>query len=343
MRYEFASDNTAGLCPPALDALHAANDGHVPSYGDDRWTEAAADGFRDLFETDCDVYFVFNGTAANALALASLCRSYHAVITTGCAHVETDECGAPEFFSNGSKLLVADAVDGRLDPDSAEHLITRRSDIHYPRPRVLSLTQCTEVGTVYDAAALAERCELARRYGLAVHLDGARFANALAEAGEAPAALSWRAGVDVLCFGGTKNGVGLGEAVIFFDRALADEFAYRCKQAGQLASKMRYLAAPWAAALRDGFWLDNARHANRMAAQLAERVDGLAGVRLRYPRQANSVFLDLTDGATAALRERGWACYSFIGGGVRFMCNWSTTEAQVRALADDMAAAASPG
>lgn len=244
MDAQFASDNNAGICPAALHALLEANSGHAPAYGDDDWTRRASDRMRALFETDCDVYFVFNGTAANSLALAALCQSYHSVICHELAHVETDECGGPEFFSNGSKLLLGRGPQGKLTPEAIEALVTQRRDIHYPKPKVVSITQATEVGTVYSVGELRALSETAKRHELRLHMDGARFANAVAALGVAPADITWRAGIDVLCFGGTKNGLPVGEAVVFFDRKMAEDFAYRCKQAGQLASKMRFIAAP---------------------------------------------------------------------------------------------------
>src|ERR1039457_4204138 len=237
---QFASDNYAGICPEAWQAMADANHGFVSSYGDDVWTERACQSIRELFETDCQVFFVFNGTAANSLALAALCRSYHSVICHELAHVETDECGAPEFFSNGTKILHIPGPNGKLDLAEVEHTIIRRSDIHYPKPRVLSLTQSTELGTVYTLGEIAAAAELARRHGLRVQMDGARFANAVEALGLSPADISWKAGVDVLCLGGAKNGMAIGEAVVFFNKELADEFDFRCKQAGQLASKMRF-------------------------------------------------------------------------------------------------------
>jgi hypothetical protein len=216
----FASDNYAGICPEALQALLAANTGHAAAYGDDEWTRQASERLRELFATDCDVYFVFNGTAANSLALASLCQSYHSVICHELAHVETDECGGPEFFSNGSKLLLAKGEDGKLTPETVREVISRRNDIHYPKPHVVTLTQATELGTLYRPAEIAAIADLAHHCGLRVHMDGARFANAVASLDVTPADLTWRAGVDVLCFGGTKMGLPMGEAVVFFDRAL---------------------------------------------------------------------------------------------------------------------------
>ena len=193
---QFASDNYAGICPEAWRAMDEANRGFTPSYGDDPWTERACSCIREVFETDCQVFFVFNGTAANSLALAALCRSYHSVLCHDLAHVETDECGAPEFFSNGTKILHIPGPEGKLDLASVEIAITRRSDIHYPKPRVLSLTQSTELGTVYTPAEISAASAVARCHGLKVQMDGARFANAVASLGLAPAELSWRAGVD---------------------------------------------------------------------------------------------------------------------------------------------------
>lgn len=331
---QFASDNYAGICPEVWQAMQAANSGFASSYGDDLWTERACAKIRTLFETDCQIFFVFNGTAANSLALASLCRSYHSVICHDLAHVETDECGAPEFFSNGTKLLHIAGPDGKFDLAEVERTITRRSDIHYPRPRVLSLTQATEVGTVYSPGEIAAASELARRYGLRVHMDGARFANAVASLGVAPADISWRAGVDVLCLGGAKNGMAIGEAVVFFDQQLAHEFEYRCKQAGQLASKMRFISAPWIGLLEGGTWLKNARQANDCAALLADELAAIDGISIIYPRQANSVFVQMPEAVAAALRAAGWYFYSFIGsGGARFMCSWQTSREDVLQLA----------
>ncbi|MDO9309578.1 MAG: low specificity L-threonine aldolase [Deltaproteobacteria bacterium] len=331
---QFASDNYAGICPEAWQAMQAANSGYVTSYGDDYWTERACEQIRRIFETDCQVFFVFNGTAANSLALASLCRSYHSVICHDLAHVETDECGAPEFFSNGTKLLHVPGPGGKFDLAEVERTITRRSDIHYPRPRVLSLTQATEVGTVYSATEISAASELARSYGLRVHMDGARFANAVASLDVAPADISWRAGVDVLCLGGAKNGMAVGEAVVFFDRELAEEFEYRCKQAGQLASKMRFISAPWIGMLEGDTWLKNARHANSCAALLAEQLSAIDGIRIMYPQQANSVFVEMPEAVADRLRVAGWRFYSFIGsGGARFMCSWQTSRDEVMQLA----------
>lgn len=338
---QFASDNTAGVCPEAFQAMADANHGSLAPYGDDPWTQKAADHLREIFEVDCDVFFTFNGTAANSLALASLCQSYHSVIAHELAHVETDECGGPEFFSNGTKLLLVPGENGCVDADSIAKVVRRRSDVHFPKTKVLSITQSTEVGTVYDESALDRVHETVRRFGLNLHMDGARFANAVATLGVAPKEITWKRGVDVLCFGGTKNGMAVGDCVVFFDRQLSSEFEYRCKQSGQLASKMRYLAAPWVGLLSSGAWLSNAQHANSMAKRLSEGLRTIENVRILTPVQSNGVFVDMPPKMAAGLREKGWIFYDFIGAGAaRLMCSWATREAEVDLFVADVASLA---
>lgn len=334
----FASDNYSGVCPEAWAAMAEANAGHEVSYGNDAWTQRAADRLREIFETHCEVFFVFNGTAANSLALASLCQSYHSVLCHQLAHVETAECGAPEFFANGSKILLLAGAHGKIDPAEITAAVNQRNDIHFPKPRALSLTQATELGTVYSAAEIGTLTETARKFGLRVHMDGARFANAVASLGAAPADLTWRAGVDVLCLGGSKNGIALGEAVVFFDRELARDFDYRCKQGGQLASKMRFLSAPWVGILQDGAWLRHARHANEMARRLEAGLRGIPGVEISHPVQSNAVFVKFPPPAERQLRACGWCFYTGVitPDESRLMCSWDTTTADVDALVADL-------
>ncbi|GAA6617726.1 low specificity L-threonine aldolase [Scytonema sp. NUACC26] len=334
---QFASDNYSGICPEALEYTIKANQGSVPAYGNDIWTQKATDRFRDLFEIDCEIFFVFNGTAANSLALASLCQSYHSVICHETAHIETDECGAPEFASNGSKLLLAKGENGKLTPDAIEGIVKKRIDIHYPKPKVISLTQATELGTLYSTDELLAIKSIAKKYNLKIHMDGARFANAVVSINKSPAELTWKSGVDVLCFCGTKNGMAMGEAIIFFNKTLAEDFAYRCKQAGQLASKMRFIAAPWLGLLETNAWLNNARHANQCAEYLENKLLQIEGVEIMFPREANSVFVKLPEQAIAQLQAKNWQFYTFIGvGGVRFMCSWNTTQARMDELIRDI-------
>ena len=334
---QFASDNYAGICPEAWAAMDAANRGHASAYGDDPWTAHAADAFRTLFETECEVFFAFNGTAANSLALASLCQSYHGVICSESAHVETDECGAPEFFSNGSKLFVAPSPDGKLTPAAIQEIATKRQDIHYPKPRAATVTQSTETGLVYTPQEVRGLASTCKAHHLRLHMDGARFANACATLGCSPAEITWKSGVDVLCFGGTKNGMAVGEAILFFDRKLAEDFDYRCKQAGQLASKMRFLAAPWVGLIESGAWLTNAAHANACAQYFASQIASIPGIRICFEVQANAVFITAPDELLDALRQRGWKFYTFIGGAARFMFSWDSNRDRIDDLCRDLA------
>lgn len=331
---QFASDTQAGICPEALAAWHEANQGHASAYGDDPWTARAVQHLKEFFETDCVAYFVPSGTAANALALASLCQSYHSVLCHADAHIQTDECGAPEYAAGGIKLVPFPGRDGKLDADIIRQAALGRGDVHSHKPGVLSLTQATEAGTLYSVEELRALTAAARERGLRVHLDGARFANALATLQVAPRCLTWEAGVDALSFGGSKNGLGLGEIVVFFDRRLAEGFEYRRKQAGHLLSKMRFLSAPWAVALETGVWRRNAEHANRMARHLEQALRVL-DVPIVYPVQANAVFVRLSSAWTHALHQRGWHFYT-IANGERLMCSWDTQPEDIDAFVTDL-------
>ncbi|HEV3410530.1 MAG TPA: low specificity L-threonine aldolase [Chthoniobacterales bacterium] len=326
-RFDLASDNTAGICPQAWQALEEANAETDASYGADRWTRRLSARVREIFETECEVFVVFNGTAANALALAQLCGPYDSVICHKHAHIETDECGAPEFFAGGAKLLLVGGANGKIDLAAVRDTLARHMDVHSTKPRVLSVTQATEYGTVYTREELMAVAELARDRSLYLHMDGARFANALVSLGCTPRALTWELGIDVLCFGGTKNGTGGGELVVFFKKELAAEFEYRVKQGGQLASKMRFLSAPWCGLLEDAVWLRNAEHANRSAALLERRLRDVASLAPVFPRQVNALFLRMPERLALALHTRGWRFYNFFSADVyRVMCSWATTE-----------------
>ncbi len=334
---QFASDNYSGMCPEVIHSLNDANVGSVPAYGNDKFTLDAANKIREIFETDCEVFFVFNGTAANSLALASLCRSYHSVICHELAHVETDECGAPEFFSNGSKLLLAKGEHGKLNPNSIREIAIKRDDIHYPKPKVISVTQATEVGTVYSVDELKKIKEVANEFDMHIHMDGARFANALTSLDVTPAEITWKAGVDVLCFCGTKNGMAMGEAVVFFNKNLAEDFAYRCKQAGQLASKMRFISAQWLGLLKNDLWLKNGSWANEMASYFVSQVKDIDGIKFMFPVEANAVFMETNPKILKKLKEKEWLFYTFIGlGGARFVFSWSSTKQRIDELVKDI-------
>lgn len=323
---QFASDNNAGICSAALEAMLDANRaGHATGYGGDDWTAKAVARIRDVFETDCDVHFVFNGTAANSLALAQICRPYHAVIAHAFSHIEMDEAGGPGFFSGGAKLLTAEGGHAKLSMAAVEHLATRDTGVHHAKPAALSLTQATELGAVYSVAEVSALACVGKEHGIKVHMDGARFANAVVRLGCTPAEVSWKAGVDVLCFGGVKNGLAVGEAVLFFDKALGAEFAWRVKQSGHLNSKMRLVTSAWLGLLKDDVWLANARHANAMADRLASGLAQYEGVVITQPVEANAVFAELPEAAQAALRDRGWSFYTFRPPlECRLMCAWDT-------------------
>jgi threonine aldolase len=338
-RRHFASDNNAGICPEALEAIRSANAGHATGYGDDATTEKAKQAFADLFETRCEVFFLFNGTAANSLAVGSFCSPHHSVICHRFSHLETDECNAPGFLNPGLKTVGVDGLNGKLAIESVREALKGRRDVHASQPRVISMTNSTELGTVYHPHEVHEMSDLARQNSLAIHVDGARFANAVAAAHCHPADLSWRAGVDVLVFGGTKNGLALGEAVVFFDLERAVKFLYRMKQSGQLASKMRFLAAQWLGLLPNGRWFHYAQHANAMATRLAEGLSRLPGLKLLFPTEANAVFVRIPGPTVDALHANGWHFYTDVGpgSGARLMCSWDTTEEDVDRFVNDAA------
>ena len=338
--WQFASDNTAGICPEAWDALAAANVGYAPSYGEDRWTQRASDLIRTLFERpQAQVFFVFNGTAANSLGLAALCQSYHGIVCHEQSHVQTDECGAPEFFTHGAKLLLASGPEGKLSAAAVRQVIESRDDLHSSKPRAVSISQTNEWGGVYSPEQIGELSRLARAHDLALHMDGARFANALAALsvrGASAADVSWRAGVDVLSLGGTKCGLNTTEAVVFFNPALAAQFDYRGKQAGQLASKMRFQSSQWHAVLESGAWLRHAAHANAMAQRLGAAISAVRGLRLARAVQVNAVFVDMRATVAEAMFAMGWHFYTLAGAGYRLMCSWATTDADIEALVRDL-------
>ena len=333
-RYDFASDNTAGAAPEAMEALIAANAGFTSGYGADVVTAEAADLVRGLLDADADVRFVASGTASNALTLAALCRPFEAVIAHEHAHVCTDETGAPGFFGHGLGLIGLKGPVGKVDPAEMERAL-QAPDVSYRQsPAALSLTNATEYGAVYTAEEVEAVTRLAKAKGLPVHLDGARLANAAA-AGFEPKRIK-DLGIDVLVVGGTKAGMPPTEALVLFDKGLSRRFDARLKQAGQLPSKGRFLAAPWIGMLKTGAWLAHAAHANAMARTLAD----LMPFRVIHPVQANAVFVEMDDGALERLRALGWFVYRFTDGTVRFMCSWATRPEAVEALGEALRKAA---
>ncbi len=335
----FCSDNTAGAAPEIMAALADANAGQATSYGDDDLTGRLAERFGEVFETDVAVFPVATGTAANALALAAMAPPFGAIYCHREAHIAVDECGAPEFYSGGAKLVPLDGANGKLDAEGLAGVLAGAGAgvVHHVQPAALSLTQQTECGTVYGVDEVAALCEVARGHGIGAHMDGARFANALVHLGCAPADVTWRAGVEVLSFGATKNGALAAEAIVVFKPELARELGYRRKRAGHLLSKMRFVSAQLDAYLDGGLWLRNAGHANRLAAVLAQGMASVAGAELIYPVEGNQVFVRLGEPVIAALLADGFAFHRWGGEGdatVRLVTAFNTAEEDVAAIVD---------
>jgi threonine aldolase len=327
----FFSDNTASACPEILTALQQANHGLTRPYGEDEWTERLDRAFSGLFGTAVRAFAVATGTAANALSLATLSPPYGAIFAHQRAHIATDECGAPGFFTGGAQLMLLPGEHGRLAPETFAAALAAPQDVHTVQPAAVSLTQPTEFGTVYRPAELAQIAASAHARGVKVHMDGARFANAVAFLGCHPADITWRVGVDVLSFGATKNGALGAEAVVFFDTALVRDFELRRKRAGQLFSKSRYLAAQLLAYIDSGLWRRNAERTNR----LAQEIGRAAGTALLHPVEANEVFLALGVERRQALRAAGFEFYDSgaeSAGEARFVVSWDQPPDDVPAL-----------
>jgi len=344
-KLQFLSDNASPICPEAWEGLEQANSRpnstYTVAYGDDPITAEATRLIQEIFETDCEVFFVFNGSAANSLALASICQSYHGILCHPLSHAESDEANAPEFFTGGAKLLHVDGANGKMNPQGIPKILRRGHGIHSAKIRGVTITQATEVGTVYTMEEIYQLTAMKHDYAeldFKFHMDGARFANAVVALDHvAPKEITWQAGIDVLTFGGTKNGCPGTEALVFFDKTLARDFAWRRKQAGQLASKMRYLAAPWIGILKNETWLNNARHANDHARLLGNELAAVAGVTLPFDIETNAVFARLPDGLAKALHAHGWHFYHFADADAwRFMCTWNTTKEAIQALIGDV-------
>jgi threonine aldolase len=328
----FASDNNAGVHERVFEALRAANEGHVLAYGDDAFTESAVEKFRAQFGEGVEVFFVFGGTGANVVGLAALARPHEAVVCAATAHINVDECGAPERFT-GCKLLALQTPDGKLTPELIGPLLAREGDQHHVQPRVVSISQATELGTVYTVRETKTLADFAHARGLLLHVDGARLANAAAHLGVSLRELTTDAGVDVLSFGGTKNGMMYGESVVFFDRGAAREFKFTRKQGAQLPSKMRFIAAQFDALLSEDLWLANARHANRMARLLADELERIPQVKITQAVESNAVFAHLPREHVTSIQQRFFFyVWNEETSEVRLMCSFDTTESDVREL-----------
>ena len=305
----FSSDNVTGVAPEIMAALATANAGAAAAYGADAVTEGLVRRFSEVFEREVAVSPVATGTVANALALACLTPPWGVIYGHRDAHFQVDECGAPEFYTGGAKLRMLEGDHGKITAAGLEAAITGRGVVHHAQPASVSLTQASEAGTVYQVAEIEAVAEVCRRHGLALHMDGSRFANAVVALERSPAELTWRAGVEALSFGATKNGAMAAEAVVFFDPVKAADFAYRRKRGGHLFSKMRFLSAQLEAYLADDLWLRNARHANRMAARLAVGLEAVPGARLQHPVEANELFVELPDPVIRGLYADGFQFY----------------------------------
>ena len=330
----FFSDNAAAAHPAVLDAIAAANRLDT-AYDGDAWSQKLDGAFSELFETEVRALWVTTGTAANCLALAALCPPHGAIICHRDAHIENDEAGAPGFFTHGAKLMLVDGPGAKVSPEAVEQAVARiRKDVHQVQPRALSITNATEYGLAYSAAEVGTLGETARSLGLRMHMDGARFANAIVSTGASPADVTWRAGVEALSFGFVKNGGLNAEALILFDTSLADEVEVRRKRAGHLLSKGRMLAAQILAMLDNDLWLDNARAANAAAQALAKA----APDRLVYPVEANELFLKASPDEAARLRSDGFDFYDWAPGEIRLVTSWDQQGEPVERLAAGIAA-----
>jgi threonine aldolase len=329
----FASDNNAGVHPEILKAIAMVNQGHVVGYGADPYTAIMVNTFREHFGADVEVFPVFNGTGANCLSLQALTKSYHAVLCAASAHIYTDECGAPEKFT-GCKLIPIPTSDGKLTVELVRHAYHGIGDEHHVQPKVISITQATEMGTVYRPEEIRALAQFAREHDLYLHLDGARIANAAASLAQNLRQATRDLGVDVLSFGGTKNGILGGEAVVFFRPEMAEDFLYLRKQAMQLASKMRFISAQLGALLTSDLWLTNAQHSNRMAKLLEAEVRKIPRAKIVYHVEANGVFAKIPHEAIAKIQERYFFyVWNEEESVVRWMCSFDTTEEDVKEFA----------
>lgn len=325
----FGSDNFSGVLPEVFKALEEATYGHQHSYGEDIYSAKAKEDFKHIFGPESEVFFVYNGTGANILSLSAFTRSYHAIICAETAHINVDECGAIEKQS-GSKLLTVPTFDGKLNVGLIQNHMHGFGDQHHAQPKMISLTQCTELGTVYNADELKEICDYAHAHGMFVHMDGARLSNAVAHLGCSPKEITADVGIDVLSFGGTKNGMMFGEAVVFFNKSTISEIPFIRKQLMQLHSKTRFIAAQFSAMLKDDLWLKTAGHANRMAQKLANEAAKIPGVRITQKVQGNEIFAIIPRNKIKTLQEK---CFFYVwdesASEVRWVCSFDTTESDI--------------
>lgn len=335
----FTSDNVTCACSEVMDAVIAANTDIATSYGDDDWSSRLQVRLSEIFETDVMVFPVVTGTASNAIALSALTPPFGKIYCHELSHINTDECGAPEFYTGGAKLIPMSGNDGKINADNLASSINGTGNVHHAQPSTVSITQACEAGTVYQLDEISAISETAHAHGLSVHMDGARFANALVTLDVSPAEMTWKLGVDVLSFGGTKNGCLAAEAIVIFKPDLVKTLPFLHKRAGQLLSKMRFVSAQLEAYLFDGVWLRNARHANAMASRLSEGLSSFPDIELAYPTQSNEVFVRLPQSVIERLNGEGFEVNEreLDGAAVRFVTAWNTQPTDVDQLLEVVA------
>ena len=335
----FASDNVTSACPEVMDAVIAANSGIAGSYGDDEWSLALKNRLSEIFETEVEVFLAVTGTASNALALSALAPVFGKIYCHELSHINTDECGAPELFTGGAKLIPMRSSNGRIDAVDLAETIRGSGNVHVTQPSVVSVTMSCETGTVYQLDEIKAISKIAHDNKMSVHMDGARFANALVSLDVSPAEMTWKSGVDVLTLGGTKNGCLAAEAVVFFKPEMVGNFPFLHKRSGQLLSKMRFISSQLEAYLTDDVWLRNARHANAMAKILSEGLNSFANIKLAYPTQSNEVFVHLPRDVIDYLNSSGYDINEeeLDGKAVRFVTAWNSELKDINDLLDTLA------
>ena len=335
----FASDNVTSACPEVMDAVIAANSGIAGPYGDDEWSLALKNRLSEIFETEVEVFLAVTGTASNALALSALAPVFGKIYCHELSHINTDECGAPELFTGGAKLIPMRSSNGRIDASDLAETIRGSGNVHVTQPSVVSVTMSCETGTVYQLDEIKAISKIAHDNKMSMHMDGARFANALVSLDVSPAEMTWKSGVDVLTLGGTKNGCLAAEAVVFFKPEMVGNFPFLHKRSGQLLSKMRFISSQLEAYLTDDVWLRNARHANAMAKILSEGLNSFANIKLAYPTQSNEVFVHLPRDVIDYLNSSGYDINEeeLDGKAVRFVTAWNSELKDINDLLDTLA------
>ena len=334
----FASDNVTSACPEVMDAVIEANSGISESYGDDEWSSRLKEKLSEVFETDVEVFLTVSGTASNALALSALAPVYGKIYCHELSHINTDECGAPELFTGGAKLHPIGSSNGRIKANELDEIVRGSGNVHVTQPSVVSITQSCETGTVYQLDEIREISTIAHKYKMSVHMDGARFANALVSLGVSPAEMTWRSGVDVLTLGGTKNGCLAAEAIVFFKPEMVGNFPFLHKRSGQLLSKMRFISSQLNAYVSGDVWVRNAGHANAMAKILSEGLNAFSNINLAYPTESNEVFVHLPRDVIDYLNNSGYDINEeeLDGKAVRFVTAWNTDPVDVSNLLDKL-------